>query len=72
VRVADRRVSRERAVAAANAAGELRVIARDAAVEDVNGDALASPAVAVRPIQRQSSLVDPIEGEGERARLENR
>jgi hypothetical protein len=71
MRVADRRVSREGAVAATNAADELRMIAGDAAVEDVDDGALPSAAVAVRAVERQPSLVDPVEGEGERARLDD-
>jgi hypothetical protein len=72
VRVTDRGVVGERAVAASYATRELRVLGRDAAVEDVDGDPPARAAVAVGPIERQPPLVDPVEGKGECARLDDR
>src|SRR4051812_441779 len=68
VRVADRGIFGERGVAATNATRELRMIHRDAAVEDVDHDAVASAGVAIRVIQREVALIDTIEREGDGVR----
>ena len=72
VRVADGRVFRKRRVAAADASDELRMIHRDAAVEDIYRHATASAGMTIRVIEREVALIDTIEREGHGTRGEKR
>ena len=69
MRVADFGIVGEAREAGANATGELRMLRRHAAIEHVDGDAVAGARVAIGAIERRTTLVDPVERERSGERL---